>query len=68
MSRADDLRELVPTILRKLYLKEVAGLGPGPRWCGGAVVGTCTEEAGQEPEYYNLKLKPDPLLMLALSL
>lgn len=36
LSRAN---ELEGGIRRRLYLREVAGHGPGPRWRGGAVIG-----------------------------
>jgi hypothetical protein len=33
--------ELVSTLVHILYLKEVVGQGPRPRWRGGAIVAPC---------------------------
>jgi hypothetical protein len=50
VSQVADAMELVTTILLKLYLKEVAGLGPGPHQRSSAVVGTTPRRQEQEPE------------------
>lgn len=39
-------RELEAGLRRSEYLKEVAGRGPGPRRCGGAVIGDAPARQG----------------------
>ena len=44
---------------RRLYLKEVTGRGPGPRWRDGAVMNSTAHQGGRAAATDDNNLKPN---------